>query len=874
MGRFSRTMVAIGSVLVLTVLGINAALVYSSLATISRCNRLVDHSRQVILQLERSLSILKDAETGQRGYLLTGRDDYLEPFRTGAFELEPTLARLRALTSNNGPQSTLTAALARLADEKMAELRRTIALRRERGLTSALEVVASDQGKDVMDQVRRVGAELRDLEDRQLSARTAAAQAAVRDTLVTFAVTMALALLLLIAVSYFQRRETRARERSAAAVRESEAWLAMTLSSMGDGLIATDERGQVRLMNPVAQALTGWSQVEAAGKRMEDVFTIIHEPTRRPAENPVATVIREGRIVALANHTALVARDGTERPIDDSAAPIKDEAGRVTGAVLVFRDITERKQREKALRESEAWLATTLGSIGDAVLATDDQGRVKFLNPVAQTLTGWTQEEALGRVMDEVFPIINEETRQRVESPVDRVIREGIVVGLANHTVLVSRNGTETPIDDSAAPILDSLGQVAGVVLVFRDITERKQQENERERLLAAAHAARAEAEEANRAKDQFLAVLSHELRTPLNPILLATTAMLERPAEPDEVRPNLEMIRQNVNLQARLIDDLLDVMRIVRGKMPLHWEVADCHDLIHQAVEICRSEFLGKELTLTLELGAARHWINADAARLQQVFWNLIKNSVKFTPPGGTITIRTRDQINNALGGKGDRLIVAVADSGIGIEPFLLTRIFDPFQQGESSITRRFGGMGLGLAISKGIIEGHGGLITAQSDGKDRGTTFTIELQALPAATAGDDGRPSTAAPVAEPSPPVALKILLVEDEPTTMRLMARLLRALGHDVTTAGSIGAALEIESTGGFDLIVSDIGLPDGSGLELMRQIVARRGRVPAIALTGYGMEEDIQRSRDAGFTAHMTKPIDFVKLQAMIRQVAC
>ena len=739
MGRFSRTIVAIGYLVALTVLAIDATLVYASLMTITRSNRLVDHSRQVVIQLERAFSILKDAETGQRGYLLTGRDEYLEPFRTGELALEPTLAVLRSLTSDDAPQSALSAELERLARAKMAELRTTIALRRERGLDSALEVVRTGRGRSTMSEARRVVADSRNLEDQKLTARTAASQAAVRGTLITFAVTTGLALLLLIAVSYLQRRETLEREDAAAAVRKSEAWLATILTSIGDGVIATDERGHVRLMNPVAQALTGWGQDEAAGRPMEEVFAIINEQTRQAVDSPVAAVIREGRIVGLANHTILVARDGTERPIDDSAAPIRDAMGKITGVVLVFRDVTERKQLE-----------------------------------------------------------------------------------------------------------------------------------TERARLLVAAEAARAEAEEANQAKDQFLAVLSHELRTPLNPILLATTAMLERPTPAEEVRPNLEMIRQNVNLQARLIDDLLDVMRIVRGKMPLHWEVADCHDVIQQAVQICRSEFLGKGLQLTVELAAARHFINADPARLQQVFWNLIKNSVKFTPSGGTITIQTRNSASDNPGG--DRLIVTVTDSGIGIEPTLLTRIFDPFQQGESSITRRFGGMGLGLAISKGIIEGHGGLLTAQSQGKDQGTTFTIELQALPACRPPDNGR-SRAARAAEPPAPACLKILLVEDEQTTLRLMARLVRALGHEVTTAGTIGSALDAERTGDFDLIISDIGLPDGSGLELMRQVVARRGRVPAIALTGYGMEEDIQRSRDAGFTAHMTKPIDFVKLEAMIRQVA-
>ncbi len=241
----------------------------------------------------------------------------------------------------------------------------------------------------------------------------------------------------------------------------------------------------------------------------------------------------------------------------------------------------------------------------------------------------------------------------------------------------------------------------------------------------------------------------------------------------------------------------------------------------------------------------------------------------MKFTPEGGSIAVRTR----NEAGDDGDRIVVEVSDTGIGIESEILPTIFDPFQQGETTITRKFGGLGLGLAICKGIVEAHGGTIVAESGGPCRGTTFRVALKALPE-PAEEAGAEPVAGPVdAETARPTALRILVVEDEPATLRLMARLLRGLGHEVETAGTIASALEVVEAGRFDLIVSDIGLPDGSGLELMRRAVARRGAVPAIALTGYGMEEDIRRSREAGFTAHLTKPIDFAKLESMIRQVA-
>ena len=247
---------------------------------------------------------------------------------------------------------------------------------------------------------------------------------------------------------------------------------------------------------------------------------------------------------------------------------------------------------------------------------------------------------------------------------------------------------------------------------------------------MASEQEARAQAEAANRAKDRFLAMLSHELRTPLTPVLLTVSAMLDDPRTPADFRPSLEMFRQNIGLEARLIDDLLDVMRTIRGKMSFHWDVVDAHALIGKALDICRSDIQDKRIRLTLDLAASEHHVRADAGRLQQVWWNLVKNAVKFTPEGGTIALRTRDEDG--------RLVVEVTDTGIGIEPAALSKIFVAFEQVENTITRRYGGLGLGLAISKAIVEAHGGALTAASAGEGRGATFTVVLATVPAAEAG----------------------------------------------------------------------------------------------------------------------------------------
>ena len=373
-------------------------------------------------------------------------------------------------------------------------------------------------------------------------------------------------------------------------------------------------------------------------------------------------------------------------------------------------------------------------------------------------------------------------------------------------------------------------------------------------------------AENASRAKDQFLAMLSHELRTPLTPVLLLAAAARDDEETPTHLRQTFEEIRQNLELEVRLIDDLLDVMRIIRGKMPYQFEVVEAGSLIRRAIEICRVDALEKNLSFDVELSTSLHRVKADPSRLQQVLWNLIKNAVKFTPIGGRVAIRARDE--------GSELVVEVKDTGIGIEAPLLPLIFNAFEQGEDAITRRFGGLGLGLAISRSIAEGHGGHLSASSEGKGLGATFTLRLPSVDPSEglnpgAGQDQ--SAESTILDAPSPADLRILFVEDDAMTARIMAKLLRQNGYSVSTASSMAGALAIPSED-YDLVVSDIGLPEGSGLDLMREIRLRHD-VPGIALTGFGMEDDIRRSRESGFVAHLTKPLDFAKLDAMIRQVA-
>ncbi|MES2705307.1 MAG: response regulator [Verrucomicrobiota bacterium] len=364
------------------------------------------------------------------------------------------------------------------------------------------------------------------------------------------------------------------------------------------------------------------------------------------------------------------------------------------------------------------------------------------------------------------------------------------------------------------------------------------------------------EAQAANRAKDDFLAALSHELRTPLTPVLMSAAALQEDPRLPPDVRAQLAMMERNIALEARLIDDLLDLTRIVNGKLRIDPVISDLHQLLHQTEEIVRSEGFGKQVSIHLALEAPRHHLKADPARMQQVFWNILKNAVKFTPSGGRVTVRTRND------GDG-RLLVTVEDTGIGITAGALPFIFNAFEQGGAD-PRRFGGLGLGLAISKAIVGLHEGVITAHSAGPGCGATFTVALRPT-----SEEARPDQPARAAAVRP---LRLLLAEDHAATREALTSLLTRDGHRVTPVENICGALAAAAAGTFDILISDLGLPDGSGLDLMRELRQRRQTLPGVVLSGYGTEEDLHQSRKAGFFAHLVKPVSISQLRHLLAHI--
>lgn len=417
-------------------------------------------------------------------------------------------------------------------------------------------------------------------------------------------------------------------------------------------------------------------------------------------------------------------------------------------------------------------------------------------------------------------------------------------------TALVGHAGPRLSVAVAARQLSTPGGELA--CLVVTDLTAQKEREEFR--------LAKESAERSSTAKDDFLAALSHELRTPITPALMAAAALEKDASLPEAARSDIALIRRNIEFEARLIDDLLDLTLITHGKLTLSVEEMNVHAVLNRALQACQGDARQKNLELQIELGATRCAIVGDPVRLQQVFWNVLRNAVKFTPAGGRIAIATgNDQAGN--------LWIRVTDSGVGFQPELAEHIFQPFQPVNRGMSRAYGGLGLGLAISRSIVTAHGGNLIAESSGPGQGAMFLIELP-LEAATQ---------TPAADPAQPPAdptrgIRILLVEDHDDTRACIQQLLESAGHHVGAADSANAALDLAESGTYDLVISDLGLPDLTGHDLMRELHQRYG-LGGIALSGYGMEEDVEQSRASGFQHHLTKPVSFDRLKTLVAEFA-
>jgi PAS domain S-box-containing protein len=804
----------------------------------------------------------------------------------------------------------------------------------------------------------------------------------------------------------------RVAEEAEAAIREQREWLRVTLASIGDAVIATDTQGCVTFLNPVAQALTGWTHDDAQGQLLGAVFPILHERTRQPVENPVARVLREGVVVGLGNHTVLLARDGTERPIDDSAAPIRGDSGETVGVVLIFRDVTEQRQAQVALRQSEARKAAILDTALDGIITMDHEGRVLEFNPAAEQTFGYSRAQAVGQELaDLIIPRSLRERHRRglaqylatgegpvldrriemtalradgmefpAELAVTRIPGEGpplfsgcvrditgrkraeqaarfLADASKSLATLVDSGSTMQKVARLAVPFfadwcavdmveeegslrrvavahvdpskvelaqelhrryppdpdapqgawnilrtgqseiiseitesmlmervkdeellrimrelglksyigvpLQTRGKTVGIITFIAAESGRRYQATDLAVAEELAHRAAiaienarlfSEVREADRRKDEFLAMLAHELRNPLAPIRNALHIMKQSGPGGSVGEQVREMMERQVQHMTRMVDDLLDVSRITRGKIELRKEVVDLASVVSRTVEAIRPLIEDRHQELTVELPRDSVRLEADPTRLEQVLANLLNNAAKYTDHEGHIWLSAEQ--------KGGELVLRVKDTGMGLAADMLSRIFEPFVQSDRVLHHSQGGLGIGLTLVRSLVEMHGGTVSAHSDGLGRGSEFVVRLPALSprekiggAREAGEGGNPFEGAPLRH--------ILVVDDNVDAAESLAILLRMEGHDVRVAHDGAAALAAVEAERPDIVLLDIGMPVMNGYEVAQHLRQRPGLEPLllVAMTGWGQEEDRRRSQEAGFDHHLVKPVE-------------
>ena len=902
MGRAWRQGPALGAVaLVVSFLLVNGWLAAFNVRQLNDAVAEVIHTHEVLEAIDDVMSTALDAETGQRGFLITGEPAYLEPYRTAVAVMPERLSRLDQLTRDNPRQQARSATLARQVAMRLDVLQRLVALR-ERDAEAARLGFLSGDGKRAMDAIRATVAAMEEEERQLLSVRDRQSRQSYAAAWISNALAVLVGLAMVVAFLALLRRDFRARARAAEIIHAQSELFRTTLASIGDAVITTDNDGRVTFLNSIASALTGWQPPDARGVPLPDVFRIVNEDSRQPTDNPAVRALREGKVVGLANHTLLIARDGSERPIDDSAAPIRDEAGKIAGAVLVFRDVTDRRTAERQLRE-EARVSESLYRVGRLVAAELD------LDHLVQTATDEATKLADAQFGAFFYNVTNAAGESYFLYALSGAPREafasfamprntaifaptfsGAAVVRLDDVTADPRYGQNPPYQGMppghlpvrsylAVPVVSRGGAVLGGFFFGHERIAMFTARHERLLVGVAAQTATAidnarlyqdakrlgdhlqqrnvELAAADRHKNEFLAMLAHELRNPLAPIRNALYVLGMPGADAAMAEQARNVMGRQMQHLVRLVDDLLDVSRIMRGRVELRKERVELAAVVSRAVETVQPLIEAKQHKLEVDLPTQPVWLEADPVRLAQVLSNLLTNAAKYTDQGGRIWLR------GAL--DGGEVVVQVRDNGIGITAELLPSVFDLFTQADRSLDRSQGGLGVGLTLCRHLVEMHGGSIRASSAGPGQGSEFEVRLPAAAAvpAPAAADSATAAMAP--------AQRVLVVDDNVDAAESLALLLRLSAHEVQVVHDGARALAAAPAFRPHVVLLDIGLPGMNGLEVARQL----RRLPEcdgamlVAVTGYGQEEDRQRSREAGFDCHLVKPVNPNDLQALL-----
>ncbi len=647
------------------------------------------------------------------------------------------------------------------------------------------------------------------------------------------------------------------RERSIQALHEQGLVLRTVIDGATDAIYVKDAMGRFATVNAAGTRLFGMRPEDVIGKDAVALFSAEEASAVRKVDQEVW---RTGQSVTVEEPLMV---EGKTRVLHTTKAPYRDHLGRMIGIIGISRDITFRKTEELA----RARLAAIVESSADAVFGTLLDGTITSWNEAAARMSGFSPEEAIGHSCDLVFP---PDHWAQLHELIARIPRGERIVG--HETVWCRKDGSPIEVALSMSPLRDSSGNIIGVSEIARDITEQKRVELERNELLEKERAARAEAQAATRAKDEFLAVLSHELRSPLQAMLGWTLMLKERPFDERLVRKGLETIDRNVKTQAQLIDDLLDISRIVAGKLRLTRQRVELEEIVAASIESAKLQAEAKSIQLEATAEPLYGEVIGDPGRLQQVVSNLLSNALKFTPPGGHVRVRL--ERHNAAA----RLVVE--DSGRGIAPEFLPRVFDRFRQEESTTSRAYGGLGLGLAIVRHMVELHGGEVKAESPGEGKGATFTVTLPLVRAELRAlvSQRRRSEQSPIRDPVMLNGVRIVLVDDEQDARELLETVLRNAGAEVYAVDSVSAAIEALESFRPHLLLSDIGMPGEDGYTLIRRVRAKEkaageGHLPAVALTAFASQADREQALALGFEEHMTKPASPAELTRTVARLA-
>lgn len=973
-----RSLIA-GLGLLVLLLTLNASLAYRNTWQLREDAHWVAHTHEMLDLTGNVLVALLDAETGQRGFIITGEDAFLQPYQAAVARWGALMAQLNDKAKDSPGQQARIKKLEEMATRRLALANESIVLRR-RSAQEATSFLAAGEGKAQMDAIRLHIGEMENIEEKLLQDRKNNTDVAYRIAVTTGLLTAVLGLLTVWAFVRLLNRSLARREEDAAVIAEQRERLRTTLASIGDAVISTDIAGRITNMNAVAESLTGWKSSEAAGEPLDTIFHIVNEETRQQVQSPATRALQEGVIVGLANHTVLIAKDGAERHIDDSAAPIRCKDGEIVGCVLIFRDISERralekqnvdrladarflasivessedaiisksldgiirswnaaaervfgysatqaigqhvsllipaeraeeedliigriragtrvehfqtvrvrnggdtiavsltvspikddagqvigaskivrditaqKQAEREIAESQARKAAILDTALDCIIICDHEGKIIEFNPAAEQTFGHRREDVVGREMSEI--IIPPSLRLRHRQGMERFVKTGQSHILGKHLTLTGlrADGGEFPVEFAVTQI-PSDGQPV-FTAYLRDITERKRMEDALNETANALRKSTAELSEADRRKNEFLAMLAHELRNPLAPIHNAVQVLRLGGNTAEVIRSATALMERQVGQLIRLVDDLLDVSRISRGKIELREETVELASVVHQAVEAARPLCEQMHHDLTVSLPSLPIYLNADPARLAQVVGNLLTNACKFTNGGGRISLAVDQEDAQA--------VIRVRDTGIGIAADQLPRIFEMFTQLDTSLERSQSGLGIGLTLVRNLIELHGGTVTAHSDGLGQGTEFEVRLPIT------NETRATSGPSVIAPTPGTNRRILIVDDNHDSVASLASLLTLSGYAVHTAYDGLQATEAAETLRPDVVLLDIGLPKLNGYEVARKIREQPwGKdIGLVALTGWGQDEDRKKSQEAGFDGHLVKPVDYASL---------